>query len=94
LFHVEHSRRIGNQPASVDGGVYSPAVEDELNQLAAGTFSQPPGRRFLDYLESITLRRALLPDASDAELRHLEGARWLVGVIRTRMALANRTRTS
>jgi hypothetical protein len=79
-----------NEPAllSCDGQRYSRAMEDELNLLANGTFGQNPGRRFLDYLESLTLRRALLPDASDAALRHLEGARWLVGIIRTRMALA------
>lgn len=70
---------------SIDGQAYSRAVEDELNQLAVGTFGQPPGKRFLEYLESLTLRRALLPAASDAELRHLEGARWLVGVIRSRV---------
>jgi hypothetical protein len=74
---------------SVDGMSYSRAVEDELNTLASGTFNAPPGRRFLDYLESLTLRRALLPDASDAALRHLEGARWLVGVIKARQALGN-----
>jgi hypothetical protein len=51
-----------------------------------GCFSGGSGPRALAYLESITTRRVLGPEASNDYLRHLEGARWLVGVIRQRMA--------
>ena len=71
---------------AVDGGSYSKELDDDLNNLAHGTFSTPAGQRFLQYLEGITTRRVLGPDAPDSHLRHLEGARWLVGVIRQRMA--------
>ena len=69
-----------------DGFSYTEKVNDEINGLAAGCLRGGAGPRFLQYLESITTRRVLAPTASDAELRHLEGARWLVGVIRQRMA--------
>ncbi len=71
-----------------DGVTYTAEVNTQLNELSAGTFSQGAGVRFLQYLESITTRRVLGPTASNKELRHLEGARWLVGVIRSRMAAA------
>lgn len=68
-----------------DGGRYAKEVDDDINALAAGTFGTPAGQRFLQYLEGITTRRVLGPDAPDSHLRHLEGARWLVGVIRQRV---------
>lgn len=74
------------QVIGVDGSRYTQAVEDDINSLAHGTFSTPAGLRFLQYLEGITTRRVLGPDAPNRHLRHLEGARWLVGVIRQRVA--------
>jgi hypothetical protein len=68
-----------------DGITYSKAIDAEINSLALGTFASGAGPRFLEYLEGITVRRVLGPEASDSHLRHLEGARWLVGVIRQRM---------
>jgi hypothetical protein len=69
-----------------EGDQFTKAVNDEINGLAHGTFATPAGQRFMQYLESITTRRVLGPDAPDSHLRHLEGARWLVGVIRQRIA--------
>jgi hypothetical protein len=77
-----------------DGRRYSRELNDQLNELVLGTFSgEGPGERCLAYLESITTRRVLQPTASDQELRHLEGGRWLVYVIRQRMAQARETRS-
>lgn len=70
---------------SIDGRVYAEGVESELDSLCLKAIVLNDGaERFMSYLESLTVRRALLPTSSDAELRHLEGARWLVGVIRSR----------
>jgi hypothetical protein len=73
-----------------DGYGYSSTINEEINQLVAGCFGGGAGVRTLQYLESITTRRVLGPDASNEHLRHLEGARWLVGVIRERIAAAKR----
>lgn len=41
-------------------------------------FSSAEGRRVLHHLRALTRERVLGPDASDAQLRHLEGQRALV----------------
>lgn len=45
---------------------------------AARTFSSDAGIRMLAHLRAITRDRVLGPDASDAQLRHVEGQRALV----------------
>ena len=46
------------------------------------TFNTDNGRRVLEYLVSVTLNRYLPPNSSDAELRFLEGQRYLVSFIK------------
>jgi len=50
----------------------------ELALIAARCFQGGDGRRLLAYLRAITQERALGPDSTDAQLRHLEGQRQLV----------------
>lgn len=50
----------------------------DLIKSAARCFSDKDGQRLLNYLFAITRNRSLGPDATDAELRHLEGQRQLV----------------
>lgn len=75
-----------------DGASYSKTMDATINDLALGTFNTGSGPRFMEYLESITVRRVLGPEAPDSHLRHLEGARWLVGVIRQRMNAGSKQR--
>ena len=86
------TRKRQRSPATKgpDGYGYSQTINDEINNLVAGCFGSGAGVRTLAYLESITTRRVLGPDASDNHLRHLEGARWLVGVIRERIVAAKK----
>lgn len=51
---------------------------DDASLLAARVFRGADGERFLAYLRSLTLDRALGPAAADQALRHLEGQRQLV----------------
>jgi hypothetical protein len=44
-------------------------------------FNSVSGKRVLKYLISITLARYLAPNATDSELRYLEGERFLVSFI-------------
>lgn len=69
-----------------DGLTYGATTSAEIDEILTGCFTTGAGPRALAYLESITTRRVLGPDCTDGHLRHLEGARWLVGVIRARMA--------
>jgi len=41
----------------------------------------------MDYLKSITINAVAGPEQSDSALRHLEGSRFLVGLIDTRIKL-------
>ena len=69
----------------IDGQTRAIMLESRLNLMAARLFVSGGGREFLDYLKTITVNRVCGPLASNKELRHLEGARWLVGVIQQRL---------
>lgn len=77
-----------------DGLARKRAQEDEIAGLCLATFHEGAGARLLAYLRTVTLNRVLGPGATDAELRHHEGARALVAMLIQRMedARANRTR--
>jgi hypothetical protein len=74
----------------IDGMLRSHGLEQRLNLTAARAFSAGAGREMLDYLKSITLHSVLGPHASDAELRHREGMRALVGIIVQRVQLGQK----
>jgi hypothetical protein len=62
-----------SEPLALPGG-----TGDELARCVAKVFASPEGRRLLDHLERTYLLRRMPPQASDQELRHLEGQRCLV----------------
>ena len=64
-----------------DGRERSRAEQVELSSLAANTFKTKGSQQFLTFLKSITINRVTDAGITDAELRHLEGQRYLVGVI-------------
>ncbi len=59
----------------------------EIEQNYARAFSTAAGAAVLAHLRKITIERTLSPDATDAQLRALEGQRSLVHIIE---ALINR----
>jgi hypothetical protein len=65
-------------------------AEQELCRAFARCFSSVDGHLVMDNLERLILNRRLSPDASNAELRHLEGQRFAVAYIAT---MASRGRT-
>jgi hypothetical protein len=60
--------------------------ERELARAFARCFASPEGEAALRHLTDMTLRRALGPDAADAQLRHLEGQRQLVAYVHALIA--------
>lgn len=68
-----------------DGWPRTPADEREINVTMAAVFAGEAGRKALAYLRSITIEAVAGPAVSDAELRHREGMRALVGIIETRI---------
>ncbi len=49
--------------------------------LSVSVFGTEAGQAYLAHLRSITINRVYGPDVSDAELRHMEGQRFIVGLI-------------
>lgn len=65
----------------------APADADaELCRAFARCLSGPDGERVMRHLERVMLDRRLPPQASDAQLRHLEGQRHAVAYIATMVA--------
>lgn len=61
----------------------------EVEKTFARLFSSDDGKKALAYLQRATYQRVMSADASDAQLRYLEGQRALVGGM---MRLAQRGR--
>lgn len=55
--------------------------EAELCRAFARCLSGPDGERVMRHLERVVLDRRLPPEASDTQLRHLEGQRYAVAYI-------------
>jgi hypothetical protein len=74
--------------AEADGAPNDPG-DQELCRAFGHCFAGADGRSVLDHLKRVMLERRLPPNASDAELRHLEGQRHAVAYI---VAMAARGR--
>jgi hypothetical protein len=76
-------------------GIIRPHTEQvRINELLAHAFKGEAGKAAMDYLRSISIERVCGPHASDAELRHLEGMRFIVGVISQRISAAHKENES
>jgi len=69
----------------LDNFVRSKADDQKISKDIQALFKTPNGKQVLQYLRSITIESVQGPNASDAELRHLEGQRYLVGLITRRI---------
>lgn len=58
-------------------------MNSNIAHIFARVFATAAGQEILTHLKSLTLNRALPPDVSDAQLRFLEGQRYLVCQIET-----------
>jgi len=62
-------------------GPHDEPAEAELCRAFARCFAGAEGERVMRHLERLILARRLPPEASDAELRHLEGQRFAIAYI-------------
>lgn len=86
----EIKHRLAGKAAGPDGVWRDKAEEDELNRCFARLFKSPDGENALRYLKQITLARVCGPEATEAQLRHIEGQRFLVSVILNRIERGKR----
>lgn len=55
--------------------------DDEIYALAVTVFGTPSGQAILQHLKSITINRVFDGDVSNDVLRHMEGQRFIVGLL-------------
>ena len=70
---------------SADGYQRTLEEERDLNTAFSGLFKDKLGEKVLNYLKSITVNTVAGPEVSDNKLRHLEGSRYIVGLIEHRI---------
>ena len=69
----------------VDGIQRPQQTDREVSLNVAEIFGTPTGQAVLKYLRSITIEMVNGPHVSTEELRHLEGQRYIVGLIESRI---------
>tara|TARA_B100001248_G_scaffold242025_1_gene209221 strand:+ start:2452 stop:2715 length:264 start_codon:yes stop_codon:yes gene_type:complete len=74
----------------LDGFHRNEDADNEISLVVSQVFNTVSGKEVLKYLRSITIEAVSGGNVSDAELRHLEGQRYLVGVIERRIKHAER----
>lgn len=70
----------------IDGVQRSAESDIQISQTVASLFSTPSGQEVLKYLRSVTIEMVNGPAVSANELMHMEGQRYLVGLIERRIS--------
>lgn len=83
----------GKVNIGIDGIQRNAEADTVISQNIAQVFSSPTGAEVLKYLRSITIEMVNGPNVTTDELRHIEGQRYLVGLIEQRIAHAHRSKT-
>lgn len=78
----------------IDGRMRERESDETISKTFTATFETPSGREVLKHLRSVTIEMVNGPNISDTELRHMEGQRFLVGLIETRIAHGHRSNTN
>jgi len=72
----------------IDGIQRSDEAENKINEALALCFSGANGEFALKYLRSISIERVMGPNFDPNSLAHIEGQRFLVGIIEQRIKRA------
>lgn len=74
-------------------GIHRASDKDvQISRNVAQIFNSPTGQEVLKYLRSITIEMVNGPNVTTEELRHLEGQRYIVGLIEQRIGHAHRSK--
>tara|TARA_B100001093_G_C26106004_1_gene708885 strand:+ start:90 stop:368 length:279 start_codon:yes stop_codon:yes gene_type:complete len=76
-------------------GIHRPQQKDQqISENIASLFGSATGQAVLQYLRSITIEMVNGPNVTTEELRHIEGQRYLVGLIEARMTHAHKVKNN
>lgn len=78
----------------VDGFHRNQSEDAKISINTAALFGTELGQEVLKYLRSITIELVNGPAVSDSELRHVEGQRYLIGLIETRIKHAHKVKNN
>lgn len=76
----------------IDGIQRKSEADVNISKNIAQIFSTPTGAEVLRYLRSITIEMVNGPNVSTEELRHIEGQRYIVGLLEQRINHAHRSK--
>ena len=76
----------------IDGYQRDSSTDIQISQNIAQIFQSPAGKEVLKYLRSVTIEMVNGPNVTTEELRHIEGQRYLVGLLEQRIAHAHRSK--
>jgi hypothetical protein len=76
----------------LDGIQRSSDKDVQISQNISQIFESPTGKEVLRYLRSITIEMVNGPNVTTEELRHIEGQRYIVGLIEQRIAHSHRSK--
>lgn len=78
----------------IDGFQRPKADDERISQNIAEIFSSPTGAEVLRYLRSVTIEMVSGPAVTPNELMHMEGQRYLVGLLERRIAHGRRSKNN
>ena len=84
--------RNNNAYLGLDGYQRKKEEDVKISLHLASLVSTDTGAEVLRYLRSITIEQVHGAGVSDAELRHMEGQRYIVGLIESRIRHAHRAK--
>ena len=73
-----------NRIIGLDNFERNPQEEQQINTLFESVFKKENAQAVLSYLRQITIESVAGSEISDSSLRHLEGQRYIVGLIQRR----------
>ena len=76
----------------IDGFQRKAELDLQVSQNVAEVLNSPAGAAVLRYLRSITIEMVNGPNVTTEELRHIEGQRYIVGLLEQRIAHAHRNK--
>lgn len=78
----------------IDGIQRTIEQDKKISKNIAQIFQSPTGKEVLKYLRSISIEMVHGANVSTEELRHIEGQRYIVGLIENRINHAHRIKTN
>ena len=78
----------------IDGIQRTTEQDKRISKNIAQIFQSPTGKEVLKYLRSISIEMVHGANLSTEELRHIEGQRYIVGLIENRINHAHRIKTN